>query len=117
VPVLILTSQIWRAKKLRAKLAFLAVKEFSRADLPCGNVKPKADLPEATKPIKQSARVMREVLGELLVLLAVLSGFAGWSQHLYTCFNEKLWGFLIAGAIFFPLGIIHGICIWLGWWH
>ena len=46
--------QIWRAKKLR-QIAFLAVKSISRADLSCGNVNPKADLPEATKPNKQSA--------------------------------------------------------------
>ena len=32
---------------------------------------------------------------------SVLS-LAGWLQHLYTCFNEHLYGFLIAGAIFFP---------------
>ena len=38
-------------------------------------------------------------------------------QHLYTCFNEKLYGFLIAGAIFFPIAVVHGWGIWLGWWH
>jgi len=41
----------------------------------------------------------------------------GWFQHLYTCFNEHYWGFLIAGAIFFPVAIIHGWGIWLGFWH
>ena len=46
-----------------------------------------------------------------------LAAFAGWCQHLYTCFNERLWGFLIAGALFFPIAIIHGWGIWLGWWH
>jgi hypothetical protein len=35
----------------------------------------------------------------------------------YPCFNEHLYGFLIAGAIFFPIGIIHGWGIWLGFWH
>jgi hypothetical protein len=45
-----------------------------------------------------------------------LLAFAGWLQHLYTCFNEHLWGFLIAGAIFFPIGVIHGWGIWLGIW-
>jgi hypothetical protein len=60
---------------------------------------------------------MREELGRLLALLAVSLGFAGWGQHLYTWFSEKLWGFLIAGAIVFPVGVIHGIGIWLGWWH
>jgi hypothetical protein len=37
------------------QIAFLAVKRISRAELSCGNVKPEADLPEATKPNKQSA--------------------------------------------------------------
>ena len=60
---------------------------------------------------------MGEVLGQLSALLAGLLGLAGWCQHLYTCFNQKLWGFLIAGAIFFPVGIIHGWGIWLGWWQ
>ncbi len=42
--------------------------------------------------------------------------FGGWLQHLYTCFTQELWGFLIAGAIFFPVGVIHGWGIWLGIW-
>ena len=54
---------------------------------------------------------MGEVLGQLSALLAGLLGLAGWCQHLYTCFNEKLWSFLIAGAIVFPVGIIHGFGI------
>lgn len=56
-------------------------------------------------------------MGQLFGLAMGLLAFAGWCQHLYTCFNEKLWGFLIAGAIFFPIAIIHGWGIWLGWWH
>lgn len=46
-----------------------------------------------------------------------LLAFAGWLQHLFTCFTEGLWGFLIAGAIFFPIGVIHGWGIWIGFWH
>jgi len=42
--------------------------------------------------------------------------FCAWCQHVYTCFNEETWGFLIAGALFFPIAIIHGIGLWLGFW-
>jgi hypothetical protein len=42
--------------------------------------------------------------------------FAGWLTHLVVCFSEDKWGFLIAGAIFFPVGIIHGIGRWFGFW-
>ena len=26
------------------------------------------------------------------------------------------WGFLLAGAVMFPIGIIHGLGIWIGVW-
>ena len=35
-----------------------------------------------------------------------------WFTHLFYCFANAAWGFLIAGAIFFPIGIIHGIYLW-----
>jgi len=55
---------------------------------------------------------IKGLLGVAFFLLAI----GGWFQHLYTCFNERLWGFLIAGAIFFPIAVIHGWGIWLGFW-
>jgi hypothetical protein len=50
-----------------------------------------------------------------LAIFAVLC-FGGWITHLYNCFTQDEWGFLIAGAIFFPIGVIHGWGIWLGLW-
>lgn len=38
--------------------------------------------------------------------------FAAWLTHVFTCFSEKAWGFLIAGAIAFPIAIFHGIWLW-----
>ena len=54
--------------------------------------------------------------GALSGIALVLIAFAGWCQHLYSCFNEGVWGFLIAGAILSPIGIIDGWGIWFGWW-
>ena len=58
-----------------------------------------------------------------LAALPAVLGFAavgvavgGWFQHLYTCFTTGAWGFLIAGALCFPIAIIHGWGIWLGIW-
>jgi hypothetical protein len=56
-------------------------------------------------------------MANFIGLLVGLGSFAGWCQHLYTCFNERLWGFLVARELFVPIGIIHGWGIWLGWWH
>jgi len=55
-------------------------------------------------------------MGAFFGLIFGLLAFAGWLQHLFTCFTFKLWGFLIAGAIFFPIGVIHGWGIWAGFW-
>jgi hypothetical protein len=41
---------------------------------------------------------------------------ASWLTHVVVCLKTGSWGFLIAGAIFFPIGIVHGIGIWFGFW-
>lgn len=58
---------------------------------------------------------MAKLIGTAWIGLFIIL-FAAWCQHLYTCFNEHYWGFLIAGAIFFPVAIIHGFGIWFGFW-
>lgn len=52
---------------------------------------------------------MGYVITFVLALLA-------WLTHIITCLGAAKWGFLIAGALFVPIGIIHGIGIWLGIW-
>ena len=53
---------------------------------------------------------------EIAILIAIAS-LVAWCTHIYVCFNGNRWGFLIAGALFFPIAIIHGIGIWFGFWH
>lgn len=53
---------------------------------------------------------MDNFLGWLIGLACI----AAWFTHIFWCFANAAWGFLIAGAIFFPIGIFHGT--WL-WWH
>lgn len=48
---------------------------------------------------------------QALFFLAVL---AAWLMHVIVCLGDGSWGFLIAGAIFFPIGIIHGVGVWFG---
>ena len=35
-----------------------------------------------------------------------------WLTHIFYCFGHAAWGFLLAGAIFFPIGIFHGFYLW-----
>jgi hypothetical protein len=46
----------------------------------------------------------------------VLTILAAWVTHVITCLSTASWGFLIAGALFFPVGIVHGLGIWIGVW-
>ena len=38
--------------------------------------------------------------------------FTAWVTHVITCFAAGAYGFLIAGAIMFPVAIFHGFYIW-----
>ena len=41
---------------------------------------------------------------------------AAWVTHIVECLQENEWGFLIAGALVFPIAVIHGIGVWCGFW-
>ncbi len=53
-------------------------------------------------------------LGTIFIALIPI---AAWFTHVVTCLNDRAWGFLIAGAMFFPIAIVHGVGIWFGFWH
>ena len=55
---------------------------------------------------------MDNVLG--LVLVAILGG--SWLTHIVVSLAEGSFGFLIAGALFFPIAWVHGIGVWFGAW-
>ena len=41
---------------------------------------------------------------------------AAWLTHVVVCLSAGKWGFLIAGALFFPIAIVHGVGIWFDVW-
>lgn len=57
-----------------------------------------------------------EVLPALIGFVLFASCLVAWITHLVVCFQQDRWGFLVAGALFFPIAIVHGIGIWFGWW-
>lgn len=59
---------------------------------------------------------MQNIFAFLLMAALVVAGPAAWITHLIRCFTEEQWGFLIGGAIFFPVAIVHGVGIWFGAW-
>ena len=51
--------------------------------------------------------------GDIAIIL-VIASVAAWLTHVITCISDDRWGLLIAGGIVFPVGIIHGVGIWFG---
>ena len=39
-----------------------------------------------------------------------------WLTHVITCIQQGEWFFLIAGALFFPIAMVHGTGLWFGFW-
>ena len=48
----------------------------------------------------------------IFVLLFSVWWFAAWLTHVIVCLSTAAWGFLIAGAILFPVAIVHGTWVW-----
>lgn len=47
------------------------------------------------------------------LMLFGLVSLLGWLTHIFVCFHTGAWGFLIAGAIAAPIGVLHGWYLWV----
>lgn len=54
--------------------------------------------------------------GGLGVIAGSITVFAAWLTHVIVCIKAGAWLLLIAGALVFPIGIVHGIGQWFGIW-
>jgi hypothetical protein len=52
--------------------------------------------------------------GFFLIIAFWAACLGAWGTHIVFCLMRGRFGFLIAGALFFPVAIIHGWLIWLG---
>jgi hypothetical protein len=53
-----------------------------------------------------------ETMIKLVAGLIALWISAAWLTHIVVCFANDSWGFLVAGAIAFPVAWAHGTWIW-----
>ena len=51
---------------------------------------------------------------ELVCVIIALAMIAAWVTHIIHCLITAKYLLLLAGAIVAPVGIIHGVGIWLG---
>lgn len=43
-----------------------------------------------------------------------LASLAAWLTHVVVCIQNEAWLFLIAGAMMFPIAVVHGVGVWFG---
>ena len=59
---------------------------------------------------------MKEGAGAFFGIGMFIWVVAAWITHIVVCFKTASWGFLIAGALFFPIAWVHGTGLWFDWW-
>ncbi len=52
----------------------------------------------------------------LFEVFLMLISIAGLATHIILCCGAERWGFLIIGTIITPMGIVHGIGNFCGFW-
>ena len=50
----------------------------------------------------------------IAALLSLAACVASWVTHVLIAIQNEQWIFLIVGAFFPPIGVIHGFAVWLG---
>lgn len=51
---------------------------------------------------------------EWTTVIFLLALFMAWMTHVVTTISSGAYVLLLVGALFFPVGIIHGIMVWFG---
>jgi hypothetical protein len=50
------------------------------------------------------------------IVLVLAMAYSAWLTSIVFCASNGMRPLLIASAAFFPIGIVHGVGIWLGGW-
>jgi len=55
-------------------------------------------------------------LGFIPIIAAWLLAIAAWVTHVVVCIKASAWILLLFGCVIAPVGVIHGVGVWLGVW-
>lgn len=59
---------------------------------------------------------MNSTFSAIFSMVSVAWIILSWTTHVIVCIKAASWGFLIAGAICFPVAVFHGTGYWFGVW-
>jgi hypothetical protein len=67
------------------------------------------------RPTSGTKSKKEKYMSALITILGFGWVIAAWITHVVVCLKTASWGFLVAGALLFPIAWIHGTGIWFGW--
>ena len=53
-------------------------------------------------------------MGQLLGLVLYIGMAAAWVTHVVISIQASAWVLLVIGTLLAPIGVVHGVMIWLG---
>lgn len=59
-------------------------------------------------------KFLEHVLSGWGCFYGIIYMLAAWVTHVVVCIQAGNWILLIIGALFFPIGIVHGTTVWFG---
>lgn len=61
------------------------------------------------------AAITASITAAFLVVAGIIAAIAAWCTHVFVCIKASAWILLAFGCIVAPVGVIHGVGVWLGW--
>lgn len=55
-----------------------------------------------------------QAFAALFPLAMFFVALSAWITHVITCIKASAWILLAFGCLVFPVGVIHGWCVWFG---
>jgi len=64
--------------------------------------------------VKSLKYMIKDWFGLLLITMFLVTPVLAWVTHIITSIKTASWVLLVMGSLIFPIGIIHGVAVWLG---
>lgn len=55
-----------------------------------------------------------QLVGALAIIGVWVAAIAAWITHVVVCIKASAWVLLAFGCIVAPVGVVHGVGVWLG---
>lgn len=62
----------------------------------------------------KTATIVASVMAAIAFIALGLASVAAWVTHVIICIKTSAWILLAFGCIVAPVGVIHGVAVWLG---